>query len=53
MMSLVICTAYQIFSHDNNEKNEMGGACGTYGGVGNSHASTRAHTHTHSLALSL
>jgi hypothetical protein len=28
----VICTHYPIFYGDKIEKNEMGGACGTYGG---------------------
>ena len=28
----MICTAVPIFSSDHVEKNEMGGACSTYGG---------------------
>jgi hypothetical protein len=31
MRSSMICTAHQIFSGDKIEKNEMGGACNTYG----------------------
>jgi hypothetical protein len=30
--SLMICTPHQIFSSDKIEKNEVGGACSTYGG---------------------
>ena len=29
MRSLMICTAHQCYSCDQNEKNEMGGACST------------------------
>ena len=28
----MICTPHPIFAGDKMEKNEMGGACGTYGG---------------------
>ena len=28
----MICTAHQYCAGDKTEKNEMGGACGTYGG---------------------
>ena len=30
--TVVICTPYPIFAGGKFEKNEMGGACGTYGG---------------------
>jgi hypothetical protein len=29
---IMICTLHHIFSGDKIEKNEMGGACSTYGG---------------------
>ena len=32
MNSLVICTPYQYCAGGKIEKNEMGGACGAYGG---------------------
>ena len=32
MRKFIICTCHQIYSSDQIEKNEMGGACGTYGG---------------------
>jgi len=32
MRSLVICIPYPIFAGGKTGKNEMGGACGTYGG---------------------
>ena len=32
MRSLMICTAHPILCGDKIETNEMGGACGTYGG---------------------
>ena len=32
MRSLVICTPYPICAGGKIEKNEMGGACGAYGG---------------------
>jgi len=32
MKSLVICTPYRILCGCKIEKNEMGGACGAYGG---------------------
>jgi hypothetical protein len=33
MRSLGICTPYQYCAGGKIEKNEMGGACGTYGGA--------------------
>ena len=32
MRNLMICLVTQYFAGDKIEKNEMGGACGTYGG---------------------
>jgi len=31
MRSLIICITHPVFSGDQIEKNEMGGACNTYG----------------------
>ena len=32
MRNLILCTPHTVLSVDKIEKNEMGGACGTYGG---------------------